>query len=169
MSAGALIDSFVPTDPAQFATLPLDPTGLLARTLPLKPGQGSTMSDADYDRAGALQLEDDPVTAAAAFDAAGVDAVSASQTTVYQAADAGRAQQLSGALADAAAKRAGTAGAAAVPGLTQSHCVSLNDAGGIVTKYSCLVAADRYALKAVARQLVNAQQQLAAQYRMLLG
>lgn len=58
-----LIDSFAPTDPAQFAALPLDPTGLLARTLPLKPGQGTTMSDATYDRAGALQLEDDPVAA----------------------------------------------------------------------------------------------------------
>jgi hypothetical protein len=40
-----LIDHFQPTDPAHFADLPLDPTGLLARTLPLKPGQGDSTSN----------------------------------------------------------------------------------------------------------------------------
>jgi hypothetical protein len=58
-----LIDSFVPTDLAPFASLPLDPSGLLARTVALKPGQGTSMTDAAYDRASALQLEDDPVAA----------------------------------------------------------------------------------------------------------
>jgi hypothetical protein len=79
-----LIDRFAPADSAQFAGLPLDPSGLLARTLPLKPGQGTTMSDAAYDRPGALQLEDDPVAAGPALDAAGVDVASVSQATVYQ-------------------------------------------------------------------------------------
>ena len=95
-----LIDSFVPTDPAQFASLPLDPSGLLARTLPLKPGQGTTMSDGTYDRAGALQLEDDPVAAQPALDGAGVDVVSVSQSTVYQAADPSGAQRLASALGE---------------------------------------------------------------------
>jgi hypothetical protein len=164
-----LIDSFVPTDPAQFAALPLDPTGLLARTLPLKPGQGSTMSDATYDRAGALQLEDDPVAAGPALEAAGVDALAVSQSTVYQAVDPGGAARLAQALGDQAAARPGSQAAAAVPGLPQSRCVNLNDAGGLVTRYWCIATTDRYAFKTVARQLGNAQQQLAAQYRMLTG
>jgi hypothetical protein len=163
-----LIDSFAPTDPAQFAALPLDPTGLLARTLALKPGQGTTMSDATYDRTGALQLEDDPVAAGHALDAAGVDVVSVSQSTVYQAADPGGAQAFAAALGDQAAARRGSQSAATVPGLPQSRCVTL-DAGGLIPHFWCTATADRYAFRTVARQLGNAQQQLAAQYRMLAG
>jgi hypothetical protein len=164
-----LIDSFAPTDPAQFAALPLDPTGLLARTLPLKPGQGTTMSDATYDRAGALQLEDDPVAAGPALDAAGVDVVSVSQSTVYQASGADGAQRLARTLGDQAAARPGSQPASAVPGFAQSRCVSLDDTGGLVTRYWCIATEGRYAFKTVARQLANAAQQLAAQYRMLAG
>jgi hypothetical protein len=162
------IDGFVPADPAQFASLPLDPTGLVARTLPLKPGQGTTMSDGSYDRAGGLQLEDDPVAAGPVLEASGVDVVSVSQSTVYQAADAGGAGRLAGALGDQAAARPGSQPAAGVPGLPQSRCVTL-DAGGLVPRSWCVATADRYALKTVARQLANGQQQLAAQYRMLSG
>jgi hypothetical protein len=163
-----LLDSFVPTDPAQFAALPLDPSGLLARTVALKPGQGTTMTDATYDRAGALQLEDDPVAAGPALGAAGVDVVSVSLDTVYQATDPSAAQRLSSALGDQAAARRGSQAAAAVPELPQSRCVTL-DAGGVVPKSWCVAAADRYAFKTTARQLGNAQQQLAAQYKMLVG
>lgn len=77
-----LIDGFVSTDPAQFCLLPLDPTGLLARTVTRKAGQGSTMSDATFDRAAALQLEDDPLTAGPALDAAAVDVVAPHASTV---------------------------------------------------------------------------------------
>jgi hypothetical protein len=163
-----LIDSFVPTDPAQFASLPVDPSGLLVRTVALKPGQGTSMTDATYDRAGALQLEDDPVAAGPALEASGVDVVSVSQSTVYQAADPSAAQRLSSALGDQTAARAGAQTAAAVPGLPQSHCVTL-DAGGLVPKSWCVATADRYAFKTVARQIDKAQQQLAAQYKMLSG
>jgi hypothetical protein len=164
-----LIERFTPTDPAQFASLPLDPSGLLARTVPLKSGQGTTMSDATYDRSGGLQLEDDPVTAGPALDAAAVDVVSTSQTTVYQAVDGPAAQRLSATLADAVAARPGAQAAAAVPGLPQSRCVNVNDTGGIITKFWCTASAENYAFKTVARQLVNAQQQIAAQYKMLAG
>jgi hypothetical protein len=127
------------------------------------------MSDAAYDRPGVLQLEDDPVAAGPALDAAGVDVVSVSQATVYQATDSAGAQRLSSALADQAAGRPGAQPAAVAPGLAHSRCVSLNDAGGLVAKFWCTATADLYALKTVARQLANAQQQLTAQYRMLTG
>jgi hypothetical protein len=84
-----LIDHFQPTDPAHFADLPLDPTGLLARTLPSKPGQGDSTSNATYDPAGELHLEDNPVTAGRAFTDTGVEVVSVSQATVYQTRDPG--------------------------------------------------------------------------------
>lgn len=161
-----LIDSFTPTEVAGFTGLLQDPTGLLARTLPLKPGQGTTMSDATYDRTAALQLEDDPVTARPLLDTAGVDVVSTSQATVYRTADSSAALRLSSALADAAAARPGSQKAAAVPGLELSRCVTL-DATGLVPKAWCTVALKQFVFKTTARQLVNAQQQLAAQYLML--
>jgi len=58
-----LIDAFSLTAPDQFAALPLDPTGLVARTLPLPPDQATSTSGAAYPPAGALHLEDDPVEA----------------------------------------------------------------------------------------------------------
>jgi hypothetical protein len=90
----ALIDSFKATDLAQLTALPLDPAGLLARTLPLKPGWPTTTSNTTYDQAGVLQLEDNPIQAAPALAAARVDVVSVSPATVYQAVDSAHAQQL---------------------------------------------------------------------------
>lgn len=164
-----LIEQFQPTDPAQFATLALDPTGLLARTVPLKPGQGDSMSNGTYDRAGALRLEDNPIQAGRAFDDAGVDVVAVSQTTVYQAADGDGAERLARALGDDTAARPASQPASAVPGLPQSRCVRIDDSGGLIPKHWCIATAGRYAFKAVARQLDNAHQQMAAQYLMLGG
>jgi hypothetical protein len=90
----ALIDRFQPTDLAQLTALPLDPAGLLARTLPLKPGWPTTTSNITYDQAGVLQLEDNPIQAGPALAAARVDVVSVSPATVYQAVDSAHAQHL---------------------------------------------------------------------------
>jgi hypothetical protein len=53
-------------------------------------------------------------------------------------------------------------------GSTAGAALSL-DAGGLVPHFWCIATADRYAFKTAARQLANAQQQLAAQYRILTG
>jgi hypothetical protein len=162
-----LIDKFQPTDPAKFSTLPLDPTGLVDRTVPLKASQATTMSNASFDAAGALQLEDDPELAASAFTDAGVDVVSNGQTMVYQTKDADSAQRLAQALSDDTEKSPGSQPAPAVAGLPQSRCVQIIDSGGLVTRYWCIATVDRYAFKAIAREYDNAAQQLAAQYRVL--
>lgn len=162
-----LIDTFAPTPADQFAALPADPTGLVARTLPLPPDQATSTDGAAYPPAGALHLEDDPVAVGPALTAAGVDDVAANRTTVYQAKDPGAAQSLAQAYSDMAAKTAGAQAAAPVPGLAGSHCTRVAGANGLVPRYWCLAAADRYAIKTVARQLDSAQQQMAAQYRML--
>lgn len=160
-----LIDGFTPTDPAQLADLPLDPTGLLARTVPLKAGSG-LMVNATYDRAGALHLEDHPLQMSDALAAAGVDTVTVGQDTVYQAADPGRAQQLADAIADDISRGGAARGVPQVPGLPQSSCRGTN--GGLITRHWCVAAADRFVIRAAAQQLTNAQQQVAAQYRMLV-
>jgi hypothetical protein len=162
-----LLDTFVPTPPKPLAELPRDPTGLLARTVPLKSGQGTSMSDADYDPAGAIQLEDNPIQAEGAMRDAGVDAVAVSQTTVYQARDADAAQRLAQALGDDITVTKAGQPAAEVPGIPASSCMRVAEAGGVISQHWCFATHDRYAFKAVARDLNNAHQQMAAQYLML--
>ena len=162
-----LIDTFKPTEPAPLASLPQDPTGLLARTVPLKPGQGDSMSNADYDPAGAIQLEDNPIQAGTAMQDAGVDTVAVSETTVYQARDGAAAQQLAQALGDDVVARQSAQPAAEVPGLAGSRCLRIEDARTRVARHWCAATNERYTFKAVARDLNNAHQQMAAQYLML--
>ena len=164
-----LIDTFKPTDPTDFPTLPADPTGLVARTLPPPPGQASTMSGAAYPPEGALHLEDDPVQIGPLLAAAGVDYVSVNLPTVYQAKDPSAAQTLAKAYGDFAAKTPAAQSASSVPGLPDSRCTRVAGSNGLVPRYWCLAAAGRYTIKTVARQLDNAQQQMAAQYRILTG
>lgn len=164
-----LIDTFAPTDPVEFPTLALDPTGLVARTVPAPAGQASSMSGAAYPLAGALHLEDDPMQTGPLLSAAGVDFVSVSLTTVYQTRDPSAAQTLAEAYGDIAAKTPAAQAASAVPGMPQSRCTRVAGSNGLVPRYWCLAAAGRYTVKTIARQLDNAQQQMAAQYRMLTG
>ena len=164
-----LIDTFVPSDPVEFPTLALDPTGLVARTLPPPAGQATSMSGAAYPPAAALQLEDDPVQAGPLLSAAGVDYVSVNLTTVYQTKDLSAARSLAEAYSDFAAKTAAAQTASLVSGLPESRCTRVAGSNGLVPRYWCLAAAGRYTIKTIARQLDNAQQQTAAQYLILTG
>jgi hypothetical protein len=162
-----LIDTFTPTDPNQFASLPLDPTGLVARTLPLPPDEATSTSGATYPPAGALHLENDPATIGPALTAAKVDTVSVNLATVYQAAIPEGAQQLLQVYGDTVAATTAAQAADTVPGLPQSRCTRIPGAGGLVPHHWCLATVGRYLIKTVARQLDTAHQQTAAQYRML--
>jgi hypothetical protein len=164
-----LIDTFAPTDANQFAALPLDPTGLVARTLPLPADQTTPMSGAAYQTAGALHLEDDPVRVGPALAAAGVDFASVNLATLYQAKDPASAQTLADAYSDIAAKTPAAQAASPVPGLPQSRCTRVAGSSGLVPHYWCVAAAGRYTIKTIARQLDSAHQQMAAQYRILAG
>jgi hypothetical protein len=162
-----LIDSFTPMSPDQFAAQPLDPTGLVARTLPLPDDETTTTTGSAYTAAGALHFEENPVKIGPLLQSAGVDDVSINRTTVYQAKTSDALGTLVTSYADAIAAIPGAKPAQAVPGLPQSRCTFVPGAGGLVPHHWCVTASGRYVLKAVARQLNNAHQQLAAQYRIL--
>ncbi len=164
-----LIDRFEPTDPAHFADLPLDPSGLVARTLPAKQQQATSMSNYAYDVPGALQVQDNPVQAGPALTDAAVDLVSVGRTTVYQARDPQAAQRLQQAFADDVAAGAATQAGQPVPGLPDSRCVRVAGQNGLLPRNWCAATRDRYMFATTARELQNAQQQIAAQYRMLGG
>ena len=162
-----LLDSFTPTAPDQFPTVPIDPTGLVARTLPMPPSEATSITGAAYQPAGALHFENDPDTTGPALAEARVDAVAINRATIYQAATPDAAEKLQQVYGDTIAATTGAQAVAAVPGLPQSRCTLLPGPGGIVPHHWCVATAGRYMIKTVARQLDTAHQEVAAQYRIL--
>jgi hypothetical protein len=155
-----LIDQFTPTAPADFPTLPQDPSGQLARTLPAP--DKAVVSNATYDRRGELHFQSDPVATGQLFDATGVDVVTAGRSTVYRAADAASAAKIVDLFAKQVGAITGAAPSAPVVGVPGSRCVRVPSVGGY-----CVAAVDRYAFEALDTQPGAADQVLAAQYLML--
>jgi hypothetical protein len=64
---GPIIDQFRATDPSKFADISLDPTGLLARTLPVAAKDATTIQNTTYEQRGALHFQNDPARSATLF------------------------------------------------------------------------------------------------------
>src|SRR5690349_13322319 len=64
---GPAIDNFRATDPSEFADISLDPTGLLARTIPVPEKEATPIQNATYEQRGALQFQSDPARSAKLF------------------------------------------------------------------------------------------------------
>lgn len=150
---GPRIDEFTPTDPGRLAELPIDPTGLLARTLP--PAVGV------YSAAGALHFERDPVRAAELFAAAPVTAVALGRATVYESESVSGATLLADKLPPG-----GTTAADAIAGVPDAACVDL---GAGPSQYGCHGTSGRYMFTTTSADLQDARQQAAAQFLMLGG
>lgn len=157
------IDAFNATDPAQFPTMELDPTKLIARTL--RTGEPNILMGV-YGRHGALHYESPEL--ATLLESAGVDSVSRGQSvTVFQTRDAAAANELAAKMAESLSKEAEPSDA--VPGMPTAKCFFDQKASVIVLRASCVVAADRWVLRSASQQPRDAAQQLAAQYLMLVG
>jgi hypothetical protein len=156
---GPRIDQFTPTDPAQFPTLPRDPSGLLAKSLPVPAKAGNVNNYATFGQYGALHYQIDPATSAKVFADAGVDTAISANDWVFQARDAAGAT----AVADASLKQIQGAQVDPVPNMPGSHCVQLAGNQG----FWCVGTADRYEFEVSASQLRDAHQQMAAQYILL--
>lgn len=151
------IDAFKPTAPDQVAQLPLDPDGLMARTVAPR-SENESISDGVYDAHGALHLApDDPVHLGALFKSAGVQQVAwVVETRVYQTPDAGAAARL-------VADMTGPHQVGGISGMPNAKC--FNETLG----YWCVAPADRYAYEMQNEQEHALHQMMAAQYRMLTG
>jgi len=158
---GPAIDKFTPTDPAQFASVPRDPSGLLARTLPVPKGGGSPNSNITLDAHGLLNFDGDPVTGAKNLGDAGVDLGVSAADWVYRAKDAAAATALVNTMV--AKMQADGPVSETVPNLPGSHCQKAGDGKNV----TCVAAADRYVFEIGAHTLKDAQQQAAAQYLLL--
>ncbi|MGJ6127287.1 hypothetical protein QN239_32430 [Mycolicibacterium sp. Y3] len=157
-------DSFVPTDVAGLSELAVDPTGLLARTLPAPPDDTPGLpSNLTFDEAGSLHFQTDPAATSALFDKAGMQVWASGKTGVYQTRDAAAAVEVANAFA--AEMRDGGSVEAGVPNLKGSQCSKKQQL--TVVLYNCYSTADKYVIEASSPQLADAQQQSAAQYLML--
>ncbi|WKG03613.1 hypothetical protein [Mycolicibacterium sp. HK-90] len=158
------VDAFKPTDPAQFPTMELDPTHLIARTLRIK--KPTTMQGV-YGRHGVLHYDHPDL--AGPMEAAGVDAVSIGQTQmyVYQTRDPAAAKELAAKIAESLGKEAKPS--ETVPGMPTAKCFDAAGASLLMLRAGCVVAADRWVLRSASQQPRDAAQQLAAQYLMLVG
>lgn len=152
------IDAFVPTDPAEFPTLPRDPSGLLARTLPVLTGEENVNNEATFGSYGVLHYTDNPVLAEQVFADAGVDVALHGDSWVFRTRDAAGAAAVAELLVGPDEERPTDA----VPGLPGSRCAL----GDNDTKV-CVATADRYAFQVGGNQLTDVHQQAAAQYLLL--
>lgn len=152
-----LVDSFKPTPFDKLAQLPLDPDGLLARTLPPR-SENETINDGIYDQHGALHLEtDNPLHRQALFKSAGVQQVADFvELRVYQTPDPGSAARIVADMTDPHR-------VAGVTGMPKAKCFTETLA------FWCVAAADRYAYFIQNEQEAALHQMMAAQYRMLTG
>ncbi len=85
----ALLKGYTPTPEAKLKEQKVDPEGLLARTLPNSPDNG-TVNDGWYQASGMLHFVVNPNDDKPIFDTAGIDLVTRDGSTVYRAKDADR-------------------------------------------------------------------------------
>ena len=175
-----LIDQFVPTDPANLNSLPLDASGrLLAATL-VRDGATLPFDAGVWQRPGWLHFAVDPAGSAAALQSAGVDYVAQRLATVYQATNADAAQHLMDFLAGQASHAADVQGLSdPVPGFPAAQCFRRTgptqspDAPATYRmmqwQFKCVARADRYAFTVFSDSQKDAMQQISAQYRILAG
>jgi hypothetical protein len=159
---GPVIDKFRATDPSEFADISLDPTGLLARTLPVPEKDATPIQNATYEQRGALQYQSDPARSAKLFTDTGTDLVAMAKTNVYETKDSASAVKIvDGFFAEL---QPTSQPAKPVNNLPDSRCLQLKD-----KTFYCVGAADKYAIETTSETLLDAQQQIAAQYAMLLS
>ncbi len=163
-----LVELFEPTPVADLGALPLDATGLVARTLPPDP-ENRKVYEGSYGPHGILAFSNAPAVDAQLFEDTGVTEAVIGRATTYAARDADGAHRIVEQFAATATDR-GFQPAASVPGLPAARCLEklppANVRGGAPSFY-CAAAADEIAFEVSAGQLGDVHQMAAAQYLML--
>ncbi|MFC3964600.1 DUF7373 family lipoprotein [Nocardia jiangsuensis] len=158
------LESYVPTPVDKLMELDVDPTGMLGRTLnTLAIDQNQFGIPGVFDRHGGLQIGMDPGLDAESFERAGVDAVAWVGNFLYRTRDAAAAEQL---LTERAEPSRFFRRAAPPANLPFAQCLEYIGAASAVGVY-CGVTFGRYTAEVTARQLLDAQQRIAAQYAIL--
>lgn len=156
-----VIDEFKAADVNALGTVAVDPTGLLARTVPLSPGVAAAGKNSVYRPRGAAHFQSNPPGSTTLFKDSGVTAVSMAGVNVYEAKDPASAGMIIDAFNGEVTGSEGSNVAASVPALPNSSCTAFPQG------FYCVAPADRYAIEAQGPELADLQQRVAAQYIML--
>jgi len=157
-----LVDQFTPTPERELAELLVDPTGLLARTVPISATDSSPNRRAVYGVQGTLHFQRDPIRSANTFHDAGLVRSALAATNVYETQDTRGALAIARYFHSEASHRG--IPRSAVEGLPSSLCVST--AGVPDEHLYCVASVQKYAIE-VAGQEVDVKRRLAAQYQLL--
>lgn len=161
-----LIDAFVPTPVDQLTSLPVDPTGVLARTIPVP--DGLPVRGGSYGPHAALATQSDPKRSQQLFADTGVDVMTSGGTTVYRARDAAAAAKIVADFTDDVRQQKFTP-VGGITGLPAARCL-LSPKGQFASdpkRTYCVASADRYAYEAIGTDDGLVRQLAAAQYLML--
>jgi hypothetical protein len=158
---GAQVAALEPFKPAvDLASVPVDPTGLLALTLLTDTPRNS--QNAVYSGAGALHFQSNPISSAKVFQDNGVTGFARGKTSVYQAKDPASAVSVANTFGKEVSVD-GTETADPVPALTLSRCILLANP----KQFYCVAPAGNYAIEARGAELKDVHEQVAAQYILL--
>ncbi|MGV0807558.1 DUF7373 family lipoprotein [Mycolicibacterium setense] len=154
------IDGFTATPPADLVNLPKDPTGLLARALPVAKGGETFSNNATLGPRAMLHVERDPIAADKAYREAGVDVAVVGDGWLYRTRDGAAAEKLATGYADT--QGGNRSPADAVPNLPGSTCNRIGD-----QNFMCAGAFDRDVFVVQGSRLKDVHQMAAAQYLIL--
>lgn len=158
---GPVIDQFEPTAIDQLKDLPIDPDGLLARTLPPEKENGAI-----YGPVTQLHFDNEPLRSKTLFDDAHLQQVATGRVQVYQTPDNASAQKIVDGFAAESADHEMTP-SAGVKGLPAAKCLIHKGSKVTGNSFYCVAAADRYTIEVSAVQELDAHQLVSAQYLML--
>ncbi|MCB0929879.1 MAG: hypothetical protein KDB70_18670 [Mycobacterium sp.] len=160
-----LVDSFVPTAIDALASLPLDPTGMVARTMEPPEDYGRTVEKGSYGPHGGLAQFQYPAPLEPIFTAAGVTTVTLGETVTYKVRDADAATTMASALAAVENPYREYEPSDGVPGMPGSHCRVFGTS--TLRDYSCTAAAGDVVFGYSGAQEDQVHQVMSAQYLIL--
>lgn len=155
-----LIDQFSATPVEQLPELPIDPTGLWARTLP--PGDLAFVTQGVYDARGILHFQDNPARSQQLFNSVGLQNVAVGRANVYETPNAATAARVADDFV--AEVDAHNNAAPGVRGLPGAKCFT--PPKGSLRQFYCVAPVDKYVIE-VSDEESEARQEMAAQYMML--
>lgn len=165
-----LLDQFVPTDPAKYTDLPIDPSGLLAKTIPAESSSLGVRGNVTYQPDAALHFQHDPLLSRTVFDEVGMVSVASGKTTVYETSQDDGGARVAEAFAAEAVDSMGFSPASGVMGMPNVQCFSSEytlSTGATGSQHYCLGSTGRYAFEVVGDQETDVHQLIAAEYRIL--
>lgn len=158
---GPLIDEFAPAPIADLAEVEVDPTGLLAKTLPPQTPDVPEGKNAAYGPRGASHFQSNPDASTQLFKDTGVTTIAMAGANVYEARSPDSARMIIGSFDREVTAMEGATIASPIPELPDSHCMAFPKA------FYCVAPAGRYAIEITGTSFEDVQQQVAAQYILL--